>query len=100
MSLYLLGRGFKKMKSFISYSDPGHGWAAVKRSLLISLGILNKITPFSFQKGKTVYLEEDCDVETFVKAYKQAYNVEPRFIHRYTNNVSPIRRYKRFNVST
>lgn len=52
------------------YSDPGHGWLAVKRAELIKLDILSKITHCSYQSrsGKTVYLEEDCDLSTFVYA--------------------------------
>ena len=29
------------------YTDPGHGWVAVKRKMLIENGVLNRITPFS-----------------------------------------------------
>ena len=50
------------------YTDPGHGWVAVKRKLLNDLGIADKITYFSYQKGQTVYLEEDCDLATFATA--------------------------------
>lgn len=86
------------MKPFKYYSDSGHGWLAVKRSFLVSIGILDKITRFSYQRGKTVYLEEDCDVTTFVEAYKKAYGVEPKFIHSYVNGNSSIRRYEHFKV--
>jgi hypothetical protein len=50
------------------YSDPGHGWLAVPRQELIDLGILHKITDYSYQRGATVYLEEDCDMSTYVGA--------------------------------
>lgn len=56
------------VKVYKYYQDAGHGWLAVKRSELVELGIANKITSYSYQRGKTVYLEEDCDMTTFVNA--------------------------------
>jgi hypothetical protein len=53
------------------FSDPGHGWAKVKRSELASLGIADKISGYSYQRGEFVYLEEDCDLSTFVSAKNQ-----------------------------
>ena len=50
------------------HSDSGHGWLAVKRTEVYNLGIADKITTFSYQKGKTVYLEEDTDLTTFKTA--------------------------------
>ena len=50
------------------HSDSGHGWLAVKRGEVEKLGIADKITTFSYQKGKTVYLEEDTDLSTFKTA--------------------------------
>ena len=50
------------------YSDPGHGWAKVHKDFLAELGIENKITAFSYQRGDYAYLEEDCDVSTLYKA--------------------------------
>ena len=52
---------------FKFYADAGHGWLAVKRDLLIKLEILDKITHYSYQRGKTVYLEEDCDMPLFLQ---------------------------------
>lgn len=78
------------------YTDPGHGWGAVKRKVLIDLGILHKITPFSYQKGQTVYLEEDLDLATLTTALALKGVVvtytEKNSPHKY----SPIRNYDRF----
>lgn len=49
------------------HSDAGHGWLAVKKKELILLGIAEKITSCSYQKGLTAYLEEDCDAGTYLK---------------------------------
>jgi hypothetical protein len=58
----------KKLK-LTFFSDGGHGWLAVKRSLLVELGIDKKVSHCSYQKGETVYLEEDCDAALFYDAY-------------------------------
>lgn len=79
------------------YSDPGHGWAAVKRDLINSLGIADKITHYSYQKGNTVYLEEDCDLSTLITALKDK-GVSITFDERNTNNRSPIRSYEHFKA--
>lgn len=56
------------MKKHTFYSDPGHGWLAVPRQELIDLGILHKITSYSYQRQGMVYLEEDCDLSTYAAA--------------------------------
>jgi hypothetical protein len=77
------------------YQDPGHGWIAVKRNLLHDLNIQSKITPYSYQKGQTVYLEEDCDAYLFVKEMKnRGIEVIPEY--KTTNNSSPIRSYQSY----
>lgn len=59
-------------KTYVFHMDAGHGWLAVKRAELISLGIIDKVSSYSYQSvsGKTVYLEEDCDAPLFYKAMK------------------------------
>ena len=52
---------------FNFYADPSHGWLKVPMSLLRELGIANQITPYSYRRGNDAYLEEDCDVATFIK---------------------------------
>lgn len=74
------------------YEDPGHAWAKVKRSDLINLGIENKISSYSYEKGDHVYLEEDCDLTLLLKSLPAA----PVFIEHFTNNQSKIRSYKSF----
>ena len=77
------------------YSDGGHGWARVKRPLLTTLGIADKITNFSYQRGDWVYLEEDCDATTLVNALQNA-GVMYKFIEHYSHGVSKIRSYDRY----
>lgn len=83
---------------FKIYADPGHAWAAVKRKFLVELGILEKITPYSYQRGDTVYLEEDCDAATFVNAYREKFGSTPLWDEKHTDNYSPIRSYDHFSL--
>jgi hypothetical protein len=80
------------------YSDPGHAWGAVKRELLDQLNITNQITTYSYQKGKTVYLEEDLDLGTLITSLNNNNIgftvVEKNSAHRY----SPIRSYEHFKA--
>lgn len=80
------------------YCDPGHGWLAVKVDEIQQLGITNKITGYSYYKGATVYLEEDCDLETYMTACRKAgYN--PRFVVKHCDYNSPIRSYNRVPIN-
>lgn len=77
------------------YADPGHGWGAVKRKVLNDLGIANKITEYSYQKGQTVYLEEDCDLSTLVTALAVK-GETVQYVEKHTNKYSPIRSYESY----
>lgn len=79
------------------YSDPGHGWAAVKRDLLTDLGILEKVSQFSYQKGQTVYLEEDCDMSLLISALNLK-GIKVEYEEKSTEKRSPIRNYASFSV--
>jgi len=75
------------------YSDPGHGWLACKVDLLRSLGINKDISGFSYVKGGTAYLEEDCDASKLLNAL-EARNIEYRIEQKNCNKHSPIRSYR------
>jgi hypothetical protein len=78
------------------HADAGHGWLAVKRFELVELGILENISHFSYQRGKTVYLEEDRDMGLFLKAKGYpAVKVEIKQPSSWPDR-SPIRSYKSF----
>jgi hypothetical protein len=81
------------------YTDSYHGFLAVKRHELIKLGIADQISSYSFCKGETVYLEEDHDLNVFLRAKKEKEGKESEkiiVIKKYHEGRSPIRRYKRF----
>lgn len=57
-------------EEMIFFRDPGHGWLRVPRSDLVEIGVLDKISPYSYQTddGQFVFLEEDCDLSVYVGA--------------------------------
>lgn len=80
-------------KVFKFYSDAGHGWMAVKITDLNKVGLhLIDISNYSYIRGKTVYLEEDCDADKFMKAYEAIHGAAPKYAEKYTER-SPIRSY-------
>jgi len=83
-----------KPKQYYFHTDPGHGWLAVKRNELVRLGILDKISGFSYQRGETVYLEEDCDASIFLNT-KESFQEELKIKETYREN-TPIRNYSQF----
>jgi len=98
----------KKIK-VTEHTDGGHGWLAVKRSLLVEVDALRFISACSYQKGGTVYLEEDCDAGIFYKLFFASKGLD------YTSNVqaqeyfdisrsykdrSPVRSFAPFNPHT
>ena len=74
-------------------SDSGHGWLSVKKKELIDLGIANKISSYSYMKGQSVYLEEDCDVVVYFAAQRKV-SVGVKVVNGKHYDRSPIRSYK------
>lgn len=74
------------------YSDPGHAWCKIPRSLLSKLGIGDQITTYSYQRKDSVYLEEDMDLGTLIVALNKA-GVSVAFREFSTNKQSKIRSY-------
>ena len=77
------------------HCDPGHGWLAVPFSMLRALHIEDKITPGSYMKGKTAYLEEDCDMTTFLQAYRLRFGQNPQITDLHKDD-SPIRGFQSY----
>lgn len=77
------------------YTDPSHGWLEVKRSHLVTLGIENQISGYSYEKGARVYLEEDNDLSRFMEAAAVAgWTIKTADFH--TDNESFIRLLNRY----
>lgn len=80
---------------FKYYTDPGHGWFAVKRDFLAKYVDLGKVSIYSYQRGRTVYLEEDCDCSLLFKAL-DTLGIEWGYDTKHTDKTHPIRSYERF----
>ena len=78
------------------YEDPGHGWLAVPMIALYELEIVDKVSPYSYIRGLTAYLEEDCDYSTFAAAMRAA-GRECTVTRKHTDRRSPIRSYRTYN---
>lgn len=81
---------------FNFYSDAGHGWLAVKKQLVWDLGLADAISQCSYEKGKTVYLEEDCDAPKFLKAYENNTGCQPTIVVKRISGQSRIRSYQSY----
>lgn len=79
------------------YNDPSHGWAAVAVSELKFLGIAEKISGYSYIKGETAFLEEDCDLPIYLDALR-ANGTEFTFSEHHTNGDSFIRGYNAYRA--
>ena len=84
--------------TFNFHSDAGHGWLAVKLTLVRELGLASEISPYSYMQGKTAYLEEDSDATKFINAFKARFGVEPQIKDLDSKDRSPIRSMKRFQM--
>ena len=80
------------------FNDGGHGWYSVKRSKLESMGVLGKVSGFSYQKGESVYLEEDCDAGLFFNNLTEEEKQSIKVIESYSDR-SPVRNYERFSLT-
>ena len=85
-----------KTRKLTFYADPGHGWLEVDRSDLDALGIIDKVSRYSYAKGEKAYLEEDCDAGLFIETAKGngwTINIQ----EMYQEN-TPIRNYQPFKI--
>lgn len=79
------------------FEDPGHGWLAVPMITLYELGIVDKISHYSYMRGLTAYLEEDCDYSVFAAAMNAA-GREFSMQDKRTDRRSPIRSYDLYSA--
>ena len=82
-------------RKFDFYTDGGHGWLKVKLSLVVKLGITNRITTSSYYRNGWLFLEEDFDMSIFCHAMKdKGYKVLANY--NSTDKQSKIRGYDYF----
>lgn len=80
------------------YEDPGHGWLAVPLALLDRLDLLDKVSSYSYMRGRLAHLEEDCDYSLFAAAMRDA-GLSFSLRERHTDNPSRIRSYEPFSAA-
>lgn len=86
-------------KTINIYTDPGHGWAKVSRADLKRLGLIDKISAYSYQRNDQVYLEEDCDLSLYISSLKdQGFSITFRE-HVCRERMSKIRGYDHYRAS-
>ncbi len=57
--------------TFTLYYDAAHGWLAVPMHIAASVGLYEgDFTAYSYREGNVLYLEEDLDALTFVRAWE------------------------------
>ena len=82
--------------TFKFFSDPGHGWLRVDVASAQAVGLEpSSFSQFSYQWGHWLYLEEDMDASTFVKAYMVKHNRPPVIKEHNSDRPSVIRNYPR-----
>lgn len=87
------------METYTVHSDPGHAWIEVPKAELEALNIADKITPFSYMKGNTAYLEEDCDLSTFFRAMEASGSpMSPARCKESFKENTPIRNYDAYKA--
>ncbi len=87
------------MQTYKFHEDPGHGWLEVPTEECYKLGILSKISSYSY-RGKNeegvdcLYLEEDDDFAVFHEAKGGLNYTMNRIHHKYE---APCRNFRCFN---
>ena len=79
------------------FGDPGHAWARFPKAKLVSLGIADKISPYSYMNGANAFLEEDCDLSVLVVALRDR-GYEIKFNESHANKQSKIRNYATYRA--
>jgi hypothetical protein len=85
--------------NILIYSDPGHAWGKVKRSMLHSLGVAHEISAWSYSRNDYVYLEEDADLPLFVNALERT-GCKAIFKEKHSDKDSAIRLYDWYALET
>lgn len=80
--------------AYVKYEDPSHGWLQVPMAEVRALGILGEISDYSYTDLVYAYLEEDCDMDVFIRA-KKAVGVDITLNYFSTDNDSFVRNLRR-----
>ena len=80
---------------YLFTSDPGHGWLRVPKVEIEP--IKDKISSYSYENGKYVYLEEDCDAGVFMLHNWGSYEEAHKHIKEKHVETTAIRSYSQYD---
>jgi hypothetical protein len=87
------------MKTFAHIQDPSHGWLRVP---IVEFNkhpeIHARVSEYSYQSDKFVFLEEDADMELFINARTAAGIVTKTLPYSNKSRQSKIRKYPTFHL--
>lgn len=83
-------------EKYTFHLDPGHGWLEVELAELAELKIAHLISSYSYLKKGIVYLEEDMDLGTFMRAKEKAGQPVEIVDITQPRGDSPVRSYSRY----
>lgn len=85
-------------RTFIAYTDPGHGWLKVPAASIKEVGLkAADFSVYSYIDQGHMFLEEDCDAGKFLDAFARVHGVEAKHTVRTCNGHSRVR-YKWSNT--
>lgn len=68
------------------HQDPGHGWLEVSQADITDVGLSYvDFSSCSYTNGQKLFLEEDCDMSLFLRAYKAKHGKEPELREAYSD---------------
>ena len=85
-------------KTYFFHQDEAHGWLEVSTHVIMALKIQDKISEYSYMNEGKVYLEEDCDMILFEKAFKKQFKQKPKVQELPMHNLKGIRGFARYQV--
>ena len=78
------------INKYTVWTDPSHAWIEVPKREVKELGLLDRISTFSFEKGDNLYLEEDVDGAMFLdRINEDIFELDERY-----EDESRVRKYK------
>lgn len=77
---------------FVFHVDPGHGWLEVDWTELRRLSLNPRdFSRYSYRRGNTFFLEEDCDASKFLAAWEAKAGRKAVLGEEYSNRDSFVR---------
>jgi len=78
------------INKYTVWTDAHHAWIEVPKREVKQLGLLDKISTYSFEKGDNLYLEEDIDGKMFLdRINEDIFELDERY-----EEESRVRKYK------